>query len=70
MSRFDMLDALATRGFGITDPNTHYKPDSDAYMWRWICDELVQAMSDEQARDIMEFVARMYDVDLTDVDSD
>ena len=67
MSRIDMLDVLA-RGFGITDPDAHYDTDSDAYQWRWLCDELVQAMSDEQARDLMEFIARMHDVDLTDAD--
>lgn len=67
MTRIDMLDVLA-RGFGIADPDAHYDTDSDVYQWRWLCDELVQAMSDEQARDIMEFVARMHDVDLTDAD--
>lgn len=69
MSRIDMLDSLA-RAFGIVDPDAHYNTDSDAYRWRWVCDELVQALSDEQARDIMEFVARMHDINLTDVDSD
>lgn len=67
MTRFDMLDMLAERAFGITDPNAHYNSDSDAYRWRWLCDDLVQAMSLEQARDFMEFVARMHDVNLTDV---
>ena len=63
MDRIDMLDALA-RGFGIVDPGMNYDNDSDAYCWRWLCDELVQAMSDTQARDLMEFVARMHDVEL------
>lgn len=64
MTRIDLLDRLA-RAFGITDPDAHHDTDSDAYRWRWLCDELVQAMSDEYARDLMEFVARMNDVDLT-----
>ena len=67
MSRFDMLDALATRAFGIADPDAHYNPASDAYTWRCLCDELVQAMSDKEARDVMEFIARMHDVELSDV---
>lgn len=66
MTRLNMLDNLA-RAFGIVDPDAHYSTDSDAYRWRWLCDELIQALSDEQARDIMEFVARMHDVDLADV---
>lgn len=66
-TRFDMLDALA-RGFGIVEPGCNYNNNSDAYLWRWLCDEIVQAMSDEQARDIMEFVARMHDIKLSDVD--
>lgn len=67
MSRIDMLDALA-RGFGIADPEAHYNPDSDAYLWRWLCDELVQGMSEDYARELIEFVARMHDVDLTDAE--
>ena len=66
-TRFDMLDALAARAFGIHEPGCHYSPCTAAYRWRWLCDELVQAMSDTQARDLMEFVARMHDVEL-DVD--
>ena len=69
MNRIDMLDALA-RGFGIADPDARYNPDSDSYRWRWICDELVQAMSEDYARDIMEFVTRMHDIELSDADSD
>lgn len=69
MTRIDMLDVLA-RGFGITDPDAHYDTDSDVYRWRLVCDELVQWMSDEQARDLMEFVARMNDIDLTDADDE
>lgn len=68
MSRIDMLDALA-RSFGIVDPGAQRRSmDPDAYCWRWLCDELVQAMSEEYARDILEFVARMHDVDLTDIE--
>lgn len=69
MSRIDMLDTLA-RGFGIVDPDAYYIIHSDAYLWRWLCDELVQAMSDKQARDLMSYVARMHDIDLTDADGE
>lgn len=67
MNRIDLLDKLA-RGFGIADPDARYDTDSDAYRWRWLCDELVQAMSEDYARELMEFVARMNDIDLTDAD--
>lgn len=67
MDRINMLDALAARAFGIANPGAYYDNNSDAYQWRWLCDELVQAMSDSTARDILEFVARMHDIDLTDV---
>lgn len=66
MNRIDLLDRLA-RAFGIADPNAQLDMYSDTYRWRWLCDELVQAMSEEQARDLMEFIARMHDIDLTDV---
>ena len=69
MSRIDMLDELAS-GFGIADPDAHYDTDSDAYLWRRLCDELVQAMSEDYARELIEFVARMNDVDLPDVDGE
>lgn len=67
MNRIDMLDALA-RGFGIADPDAHYDTNTDAYLWRWLCDELVQAMSEDYARELIEFVARMNDIGLTDAD--
>lgn len=67
MSRIDMLDALA-HGFGIADPDAQCRNmDADAYLWRWLCDELVQAMSEDYARELIEFVARMNDIDLTNV---
>lgn len=68
-TRIGLLDALAQEGYGIADPDAMPSFSSDAYRWRWICDELVQAMSDEQARDLMEFVARMHDVDIIELDS-
>lgn len=70
MTRFDMLDMLAQRAFGIADPNAHYSTDSDADRWRWLCDELVKAMNEYYACDLMEFIARMHDVDLTDEDGE
>lgn len=68
-TRIDLLDALAQEGYGIVDTDSMPPFNSDAYRWRWICDELVQAMSDEQARDLIEFVARMHDVDMIELDS-
>lgn len=70
MNRIDMLDKLA-RGFGIANPDAQRRNmDADAYLWRWLCDELVQAMSEDYARELIEFVARMNDIDLTDVDGE
>lgn len=66
MNRIDMLDSLA-RGFGIADTEGQRGMDPDAYRWRCICDEMVQAMSEEEARDLMEFIARMRGIDLNDV---
>lgn len=66
-TRIDLLDALARECFGIVDTDAMPVCSSDVYRWRWVCDELVQAMSDEQARDLMEFVARMHDVEVLNV---
>lgn len=68
-TRIDLLDALAQEGYGIADTDVMPSWSSDAYRWRCICDELVQAMSDEQACGLMEFVARMHDVDFIELDS-
>lgn len=68
-TRLDLVDALAREGFGIADADASLENASDAYKWRWLCDELVQAMSDEQARDIMEYIARAHDVDVIELDS-
>ena len=64
MTRIDLLDALATEGFGIADPDAGYSSDSDAYRWRYIADEIIQALSEDAARDVLLFMARMHDVDV------
>lgn len=68
-TRIDLLDALVQECFGIAYPDSMLPFSSDAYRWRWVCAELVQAMSDEQARDLMEYIARMHDVDVVELDS-
>lgn len=64
MTRLDLLDALASEGFGIIEPDTAYASDSDAYRWRWLADEIIQALSEDTARDVLTFIARMHDVDV------
>lgn len=70
MNRIDMLDVLAERAFGIAEPDGSYPFGSEAYQWRWLCDELIQAMSDEQAFELLNYIARMHDVDTLDKDAD
>lgn len=64
MTRLDMLDALAFEGFGIVEPDAGYMSDSDAYRWRELADEIIQALSEDAARDVLMFIARMHDVDV------
>lgn len=63
-TRLDLLDMLATEGFGITDPDAPLNSTSDAYNWRYIADEIIQALSEDAARDVLLFIARMHDVDV------
>lgn len=60
-SRIDLLDAVAVSGFGLSDID---EPSGDAYRWRWVCDEIVQALTEDAAREVLEFIARAYDVDV------
>lgn len=64
MTRLDLLDALASEGFGIIEPDAGYDSSSDAYRWRWLADEIIQALSEDTARDVLMFIARMHDVDV------
>lgn len=63
-TRFDMMDALASEGFGIVDPDAMLASDTDAYKWRWYIDELVQQMNEEEFRSAFKYVCRMHDVDI------
>ena len=64
MTRLDLLDALVSEGFGIVEPDAVLDSSSDAYHWRWLADEIIQALSEDTARDVLLFIARMYDVDV------
>lgn len=64
MTRLDLLDALASEGFGIIEPDAALDSSSDAYRWRWLADEIIQALNEDAARDVLLFIARMHDVDV------
>lgn len=64
ITRLDLLDALAFEGFGIADADAAYDSSSDEYRWRWLADEIIQALSEDVARDVLLFIARMHDVDV------
>lgn len=68
MSRLDLLDALAREAFGIADPDAQLNADGDAYRWRWVADELTQQMSEEEFRGAFDFLCRMHDVDVIELD--
>lgn len=63
-TRLDLMDALASEGFGITEPDAALDSSSDAYRWRWLADEIILALSEDAARDVLLFIARMHDVDV------
>lgn len=60
-TRIDLLDAIALTCFWLDD-EARYSRDDSTYRWRWLCDEVVQALSEDTARDVLEYVARMHDV--------
>ena len=68
-TRYDMMDALASEGFGIVEPDAILASDTDIYRWRWYMDELVQQMSEEEFRSAFEYLCRMHDVDIIELDN-
>lgn len=61
-TRIDLLDAVALTCFWLDDEARFYSQDDIAYRWRWLVDEVIEALSEETARDVLEYVARMHDV--------
>lgn len=68
-TRFDLMDALTREAYGIADPGAPLDTDSDAYRWRYLADELVQQMSDEEFRCAFDYLCRAHDVDTIELDS-
>lgn len=68
-TRFDLMDALAREGFGIINPDALLENDSDIYRWRWYLDELIQQMSESEFRDAFDYLCRMHDVDVIELDN-
>ena len=57
----DLLDAVALTCFWLDD-EARYSQDDSTYRWRWLCDEVIRALDEKTARDVLEYVARMHDV--------
>ena len=68
-TRYDMMDALASEGFGIVEPDAMLASDTDTYRWRWYMDELVQQMNEEEFRSAFEYICRMHDVDIIELNN-
>ena len=68
-TRYDMMDALASEGFGIVEPDAMLDPDTDAYKWRYYVGELVQQMGEEEFRGAFEYICRMHEVDIIEMDN-
>lgn len=68
-TRIDLLDDMAREVYGIADPDALLDTTSDAYRWRWAMDELVQQMSDDEFRGALDYIARVHDVDVIELDS-
>lgn len=68
-TRFDLLNALAREAFGIADPDAPLDSDSDAYRWRWCMDEFVQQMSEDEFRGAFDYLCRMHDIDVIELDT-
>lgn len=66
-TRYDMMDALATEGFGILEPDAVLDPSTDAYNWRYYVGELVQQMTEEEFRSAFDYICRMHDVDIIEL---
>lgn len=68
-TRYDLMDALAREGFGIVEPDAVLDPNTDAYGWRYYVGELVQQMGEEEFRSAFEYISRMHDVDIIEMDN-
>lgn len=68
-TRYDLMDSLAREGFGIVEPDAPLDPDTDAYRWRYYAGELVQQLGEEEFRSAFDYIARMHDVDIIELDS-
>ena len=66
-TRYDMMDALASEGFGIIEPDAPLDPNTDAYQWRYYAGELVQQMSEEEFRSAFDYLCRVHDVDIIEL---
>ena len=67
-TRYDMMDALASEGFGIVEPDAMLASDTDEYKWRYFVGELVQKMNEKEFRSAFEYICRMHDVDIIEMD--
>lgn len=67
-SRLDLLNALAREAFGIADPDAPLDSATDAYRWRWCMDEFVQQMSEDEFRGAFDYLCRVHDVDVIELD--
>lgn len=68
-TRYDLMDALASEGFGIAEPDAMLDSNTDTYKWRYYVGELVQQMSEEEFRSAFEYISRMHDVDIIEMDN-
>ena len=68
-TRYDMMDALASEGFGIVEPDAMLASDTDAYGWRYYVGELVQQMDEEEWRSAFDYICRMHDIDIIELDN-
>lgn len=68
-TRYDLMDALASEGFGIAEPDAILDPGTDAYQWRYYVGELVQQMGEKEFRDAFDYICRMHDVDIIEMDN-
>lgn len=68
-TRYDMMDALAIEGFGIVEPDAVLDSNTDAYKWRYYLGELVQQMTEEEFRSAFDYLCRMHEVDIIEMDN-
>lgn len=68
-TRFDLFSQLAEVAYGVNDADASLASDGDAYRWRWVADELVQQMSESEFESAFDYLTRMHDVDVIELDS-